>query len=82
MVVSDWSQSISGSNLTTVGADATSVAATALFPILRLALTQLGEELQIGSIVLIMVGTMWYVLFNVRAGAQSIPSDWFKAARV
>jgi NitT/TauT family transport system permease protein len=58
------------------------VPATALFPVLLLALTQLGGGLQIGCIVLMMLGTMWYVLFNVIAGAQSILSDLFEAARV
>jgi len=58
------------------------VPATALFPVLLLALTQLGGGLQIGCIVLMMLGTMWYVLFNVIAGAQSIPSDLFEVARI
>jgi len=61
---------------------AASVPATALFPVLLLALAQIGGGLQIGSIALMMLGTMWYVLFNVIAGAQSIPSDLFEAARV
>ena len=61
---------------------AASVPATALFPVLLIALTQIGGGLQIGSIALMMLGTMWYVLFNVIAGAQSIPSDLFEAARV
>jgi NitT/TauT family transport system permease protein len=61
---------------------AASVPATALFPVLLLALTQVGGGLQIGSIILMMLGTMWYLLFNVIAGAQSIPSDLFEAARV
>jgi NitT/TauT family transport system permease protein len=58
------------------------VPATAVFPVLLLALTHVGGGLQIGCIVLMMLGTMWYVLFNVIAGAQSIPSDLFEAARV
>jgi len=61
---------------------AASVPATALFPVLLLALAQIGGGLQIGSIALMMLGTMWYVLFNVIAGAQSIPSDLFEVARV
>jgi NitT/TauT family transport system permease protein len=61
---------------------AASVPATALFPVLLLALAQIGGGLQIGSIALMMLGTMWYVLFNVIAGAQSIPSDLFEAARI
>lgn len=61
---------------------AASVPATALFPVLLLALTQVGGGLQIGSIILMMLGTMWYLLFNVIAGTQSIPSALFEAARV
>ncbi|MEW6495367.1 MAG: ABC transporter permease subunit [Cyanobacteriota bacterium] len=63
---------------------AASVPTTALFPLLLLALTHLDGGLQLGSIVLMMLGTMWYVLFNVNvmAGAQSIPSDLFEAVRV
>lgn len=61
---------------------AASVPATALFPVILLALAQIGGGLQIGSIALMMLGTMWYVLFNVIAGAQSIPSDLFEVAQV
>lgn len=61
---------------------AASVPATALFPVLLLALVQIGGGLQIGSIALMMLGTMWYILFNVIAGAQSIPSELFEAAKV
>lgn len=61
---------------------AASVPATALFPVILLGLAQVGGGLQIGSIALMLLGTMWYVLFNVIAGAQSIPSDLFEVARV
>jgi NitT/TauT family transport system permease protein len=61
---------------------AASVPATALFPVLLLALAQIGGGLQIGSIALMMLGTMWYVLFNVIAGSQSIPSELFEVSRV
>lgn len=61
---------------------AASVPATALFPVLLLYLAKLGGGLQIGSVALMMLGTMWYILFNVIAGAQSIPSDLFEAAKV
>ncbi|MDX2243822.1 MAG: ABC transporter permease subunit [Leptolyngbyaceae cyanobacterium bins.302] len=61
---------------------AASVPATALFPVLLLYLVRWGGGLQIGSVVLMMMGTMWYVLFNVIAGAQSIPSELFEAATV
>ncbi len=61
---------------------AASVPATALFPVLLVFLSQIGGGLQIGSIVLMMLGTMWYLLFNVIAGAQSIPSELFEASVV
>lgn len=61
---------------------AASVPATALFPVLLLGLTRIAGGLQIGAIALMMLGTMWYVLFNVIAGAQSIPSDLMEAAWV
>ena len=34
-----------------------------------------------GSILLIAMGTQWYVLFNVIAGAMAIPNDLKEAAR-
>jgi NitT/TauT family transport system permease protein len=54
---------------------AASVPATALFPIILLALVRAGGGLGIGSIALLLLGTQWYVLFNVIAGATAIPSD-------
>ena len=54
---------------------AASVPATALFPIILLMLIRVGGGLGIGSIVLLLLGTQWYLLFNVIAGAISIPSD-------
>ncbi len=56
---------------------AASVPATALFPFVLLFLAKLGGGLQIGSVALMMLGTMWYVLFNVIAGAQAIPAELF-----
>ncbi len=52
-----------------------SVPATAFFPILLIGLVKLGGGLGIGSIALMLLGTQWYILFNVIAGAMSIPSD-------
>jgi NitT/TauT family transport system permease protein len=54
---------------------AASVPATALFPILLIALVRLGGGIGIGSIALMLLGTQWYILFNVIAGAMAIPSD-------
>ena len=54
---------------------AASVPATALFPIILLVLIRAGGGLGIGSIVLLLLGTQWYILFNVIAGATAIPAD-------
>ncbi|MGA2712739.1 MAG: ABC transporter permease subunit [Bryobacteraceae bacterium] len=54
---------------------AASVPATALFPVLLLAIVQLGGGLGVGSVLLMLLGTQWYILFNVIAGASAIPSD-------
>src|SRR5579862_9801572 len=54
---------------------AASVPATALFPVVLLILIRLGGGLGIGSIVLLLLGTQWYILFNVIAGAIAIPTD-------
>src|SRR5208337_5026914 len=59
---------------------AASVPATALFPIVLLALIRIGGGLGLGSIVLLLLGTQWYILFNVIAGAMAIPTDLKEAS--
>ncbi len=59
-----------------------SVPATALFPVLMLGLIRIGGGLGFGSIALMLMGTQWYILFNVIAGAMAIPSDLKEAAAV
>jgi NitT/TauT family transport system permease protein len=54
---------------------AASYPATAIFPILLIALVRWGGGLGIGSIALMLLGTQWYILFNVIAGATAIPSN-------
>ena len=54
---------------------AASVPATALFPVVLMALVRLGGGLGTGSIILLLLGTQWYILFNVIAGASAIPTD-------
>src|ERR1035441_1340369 len=61
---------------------AASVPATALFPIVLLVLIRIGGGLGLGSIVLLLLGTQWYILFNVIAGAMAIPTDLKEAANV
>ena len=57
-----------------------SIPATAFFPILLIVLIKLGGGLGIGAMALMLLGTQWYILFNVIAGAMSIPSDLKEAA--
>ena len=61
---------------------AASVPATALFPVILLVLIRMGGGLGIGSIVLLLLGTQWYILFNVVAGAIAIPTDLKEATSV
>src|ERR1019366_5049257 len=54
---------------------AASVPAPALFPVVLLLLIQVGGGLGIASIILLLLGTQWYILFNVIAGASAIPAE-------
>jgi NitT/TauT family transport system permease protein len=47
-----------------------------------LVLIRLGGGLGIGSIALLLLGTQWYILFNVIAGAIAIPTDLKEACSV
>lgn len=61
---------------------AASVPATALFPVVLLILIRIGGGLGVGSIILLLLGTQWYILFNVIAGAMAIPTDLKEACSV
>lgn len=59
-----------------------SVPATAVFPVILMWLLSLRGGLSIASILLMLLGTQWYILFNVIAGAMSIPADLKEAAEI
>jgi NitT/TauT family transport system permease protein len=61
---------------------AASVPATALFPVILLFLIRLRGGVEIAAMALMLLGTQWYILFNVIAGAMAIPTDLKEAARV
>lgn len=61
---------------------AASVPATALFPGLVALLIHLKGGLNTASILLMVLGTQWYVLFNVIAGAAAIPEDLLEATQM
>jgi NitT/TauT family transport system permease protein len=46
-----------------------------IFPFAIAVFLALGISLNYGSILLMALGTQWYVLFNVIAGASAVPSD-------
>jgi hypothetical protein len=49
---------------------------------LLLGLISLGGGLNTGSILLMLLGTQWYILFNVIAGAIAIPSEFREVAEI
>jgi NitT/TauT family transport system permease protein len=61
---------------------AASIPATALFPVILLFLLRLRGGLEISAMLLMLLGTQWYILFNVIAGALAIPTDLKEAARI
>jgi NitT/TauT family transport system permease protein len=61
---------------------AASIPATALFPIILVFLVQLRGGVEIAAMTLMLLGTQWYILFNVIAGAMAIPTDLKEAAHV
>jgi NitT/TauT family transport system permease protein len=59
---------------------AASFPAPMLFPLVIALLQWAGVSLGWGSILLMLLGTQWYILFNVIAGAMAIPADLREAA--
>ena len=60
---------------------AASFPAPMLFPLVIALLASAGVSLGWGSILLMLLGTQWYILFNVIAGAMAIPTDLREAGR-
>ncbi len=54
---------------------AASIPATAFFPLIVLAIVSNGGSLNIAAVLLMLLGTQWYILFNVIAGTSAIPKD-------
>jgi NitT/TauT family transport system permease protein len=46
-----------------------------IFPFAIVVFLDLGISLNYGAILLMALGTQWYILFNVIAGASAVPSD-------
>jgi NitT/TauT family transport system permease protein len=52
-----------------------------LFPLVIALLRIAGVSLGFGAILLMLLGTQWYILFNVIAGAMAVPADLRETAR-
>lgn len=59
-----------------------SVPATAIFPVFILLLISLPGGLNLAAVLLMLMGTQWYLLFNIIAGASAIPQDLKYTARL
>jgi NitT/TauT family transport system permease protein len=58
-----------------------SMPATALFPVIVVLVIQVTGEMNLASILLILTGMQWYLLFNLLAGASQIPEELKEFAR-
>ena len=58
-----------------------SMPATALFPVIVAAFIQFAGGMNIASVVLILTGMQWYLLFNLLAGINQVPEDLKEASR-
>lgn len=61
---------------------AASFPANMLFPFITILFLKYQINFEWGSIALMMLGTQWYILFNVIAGAMSIPNDLLEASAI
>ena len=61
---------------------AASIPATALFPIILLFLIRHRGGLELSAMLVMLLATQWYILFNVIAGAMAIPTDLKEASSV
>ncbi|MDI3327448.1 MAG: ABC transporter permease subunit [Alicyclobacillaceae bacterium] len=61
---------------------AASFPANMFFPLITAVFLSLHISLQWGSVLLMMLGTQWYILFNVIAGASAIPNDLREASEL
>jgi NitT/TauT family transport system permease protein len=61
---------------------AASIPATALFPVILLFLIKFRGGLELAALLVMLLGTQWYILFNVIAGAMAIPTDLKEASSV
>jgi NitT/TauT family transport system permease protein len=61
---------------------AASFPANMMFPFITILFLKYHVNFEWGSISLMMLGTQWYILFNVIAGTMSIPNDLHEAGAI
>jgi NitT/TauT family transport system permease protein len=61
---------------------AASFPANMMFPFITILFLKYHVNFEWGSIFLMMLGTQWYILFNVIAGTMSIPNDLHEAGAI
>jgi NitT/TauT family transport system permease protein len=61
---------------------AASFPAPMIFPLVVGAMLASGVGLAISSVVLLLLGTQWYILFNVIAGSSAIPRELWEVSRL
>ncbi|MGE5484978.1 MAG: ABC transporter permease subunit [Ignavibacteriales bacterium] len=60
---------------------AASVPATALFPFIILLIVRTTGSMSVASVVLVLTGMQWYLLFNLVGAVRAIPADLLSVAR-
>jgi NitT/TauT family transport system permease protein len=58
-----------------------SMPATALFPLIVVLVIEITGGMNLASVLLILTGMQWYLLFNLLAGMRQVPADLKEAAR-
>lgn len=61
---------------------AASFPAPMIFPVVVGVMLALGIGLGISSVVLLLLGTQWYILFNIIAGSSAIPRELWEVSRL
>ncbi|MEI7728784.1 MAG: ABC transporter permease subunit [Verrucomicrobiota bacterium] len=61
---------------------AASFPAPMIFPVVVGGMLAFGVGLKVSSVVLLLLGTQWYILFNVIAGSSAIPRELWEVSRL
>lgn len=77
-----WNRPRLRRGLSTLAQIGASIPATALFPLILIVVTRrLGGTMEFASLLLLLTGMQWYLLFNALGGTAAIPNDFAEAVR-